>query len=65
VFPVAHSTIIYDDVVTYHNWHNGVLFGIEIHNKEIADAQRVFFEMLWQRAEPLSRTISQQLKTRS
>lgn len=61
-FKITHSTIIYDNVVTYHSWHNKVIFGIEIHNQEIADAQRVFFEMLWQQAKSLDRAVSQQLE---
>lgn len=47
VFPITHSTIIYDDVTAYYNWRGGKVFGIEITNSEIADAQRHFFEMLW------------------
>jgi len=47
VFPITHSTTIYDDVTSYFNWKDGEVFGIEIHNQEIADAQRQFFEMLW------------------
>jgi sugar-specific transcriptional regulator TrmB len=47
VFPITHSTVIYDDVTSYYNWKNGEVFGVEIHNQEIANAQRQFFEMLW------------------
>ena len=47
VFPITHSTVIYDDVTSYYNWKDGEVFGIEIYNQEIADAQRHFFEMLW------------------
>lgn len=47
VFPITHSMIIYDDVVAYYNWKNDAVFGVEIINQEIADAQRAFFEMLW------------------
>jgi sugar-specific transcriptional regulator TrmB len=47
VFAITHSTVIYDDITSYYNWKDGEIFGIEIHNKEIADAQRQFFEMLW------------------
>ncbi|HSX33923.1 MAG TPA: helix-turn-helix domain-containing protein [Candidatus Saccharimonadales bacterium] len=52
LFPITHRTIIYDNVIAYHNWKDGEIFGIEIHNKEIADTQRAFFEMLWKLAEP-------------
>jgi sugar-specific transcriptional regulator TrmB len=47
VFPVTHSTVVYDDVTSYYNWKNGEVFGIEIYNAQIADAQRQFFDMLW------------------
>jgi transcriptional regulator TrmB len=50
-FPIKHSTIIYDNLVAYYNWRDGEIFGIEIYNKDIADAQRAFFEMLWQQSE--------------
>ncbi len=53
VFPVTHSMVIYDDVTSYYNWKNGEILGIEIHNQEIADAQRHFFEMLWVQGLPI------------
>jgi hypothetical protein len=46
-FPITHSTITYDDVVSYYNWQDGEVFGIELYNQEIATAQRHIFEMLW------------------
>jgi len=54
VFLITHSVVLYDDVVTYFNWKDDQLFGLEIHNKEIATAQRQFFEMLWRQALPIS-----------
>lgn len=53
VFPVTHSTVTYDDVVAYYNWKDGEVFGIEIHNQEIAQAQRNVFEMLWRQGQPI------------
>lgn len=50
-FAINHSTIIYDDVVAYYNWKDGEVFGIEIHNEQIATAQRQFFEMLWAKSQ--------------
>ncbi|HSX17178.1 MAG TPA: helix-turn-helix domain-containing protein [Patescibacteria group bacterium] len=47
VFPITHSTITYDNVIAYYNWRGGEVFGVEIYNQEIADAQRRVFEMLW------------------
>jgi hypothetical protein len=54
ILPVTHTTIVYDNVVAYLNWHEEEVFGIEIYNKDIAAAQRVTFEMLWgQATEPV------------
>lgn len=53
VFPITHSTVTYDDVVSYYNWKDGEVFGFEIYNQEIANAQRLFFEMLWQQGQPI------------
>jgi hypothetical protein len=46
-YPITYTTMVYDDVVAYLNWKDKEVFGIEIHNKDIADSQRVVFEMLW------------------
>lgn len=54
VFPITHSTVIYNDVTSYYNWKNDEVFGIEIYNQEIADAQRQFFELLWSQAPPVN-----------
>jgi len=61
VFPITHSTVVYDDCVSYYNWHEGDFSGVEIINQEIADGQREFFTMLWGKAEPITKQISQQL----
>lgn len=53
LFSITHSMITYDNVVGYFNWKNGEIFGIEIYNQEIADAQRQFFEMLWAQSTPV------------
>lgn len=53
VFSIRQSTVTYDDVVAHYNWKNGEIFGVEIHNKETAHAQRQIFEMLWSQAKPV------------
>lgn len=50
-FPIKHSLIIYDNVVAQYNWKDGEIFGIETYNQDIADTQRQFFELLWQKSE--------------
>lgn len=52
VMPITFAMDIYDKVVTFYNWHDGEVFGIEMYNQHIADAQRIFFEMLWKLALP-------------
>lgn len=53
IFPITHSTVTYDDVVAYYNWKDGEVFGIEVYNQEIANAQRFFFEMLWEKGQSI------------
>ncbi|HSX15255.1 MAG TPA: helix-turn-helix domain-containing protein [Candidatus Saccharimonadales bacterium] len=52
-YPITHSVVVYDNVVAYYNWKDGEIFGIEMINQEIADAQRRVFEMLWDKAKPV------------
>jgi hypothetical protein len=54
VFRIAHSMHVYDDIIAYYNWKAGELSGVEIRNKELADSQRQFFEMLWAQSTDLS-----------
>jgi sugar-specific transcriptional regulator TrmB len=54
-FQITHSCEVYDDVVNYYNWKDTEVFGFEIHNKDIADAQRHFFELLWAKSAPETR----------
>lgn len=53
VFPITHGMMVYDDVVAYQNWKNDEVFGIEIHNQQIADSQRKLFELLWTQGQPV------------
>jgi sugar-specific transcriptional regulator TrmB len=53
VFPITHSMVTYDDVVSYYNWKDGEVFGLEVYNSEIATAQRHLFEMLWGQGQPI------------
>lgn len=52
-YPITHSMVTYDDVVSYYNWRDGEVFGLEVYNQEIASAQRNLFEMLWQQGQPI------------
>ncbi len=55
VFPITHTCETYDNVVNYYNWKDSEIFGFEIHNKDIADTQRQFFEMIWRKSKPETR----------
>lgn len=48
---IKHDTYIYNDVFAFAHFHNGELFGVEIHNPEIARTQKQLFEILWKIAE--------------
>lgn len=48
---IKHDTYIYNDVFTFFNFYQDELFGIEIHNSEIAKTQKQIFEVLWQKAK--------------
>lgn len=51
VFAIIQNTDIWDDVTTYYDWKDGDIYGIEIYNQHIANTQRAFFEMLWEKAK--------------
>jgi len=53
LFPITYSTVVYNDVTAYYKWTDEEAFGIELHNKEIANTQRRFFDILWQQSTPL------------
>lgn len=53
ILDIAHSTVIYDDVVSYYNWVNNEVFGVELYNTEIANHQRQLFELLWSKSCPV------------
>jgi hypothetical protein len=56
IFRITHSMHVYDDTIAYFNWKAGELSGVEIHNKELADTQRQFFEMLWAQSTELTKS---------
>lgn len=53
ILPITHSVVTYDNVVAYYNWKEGEIFGIEMHNQEIAESQRKVFDLLWAQAHPV------------
>ena len=54
VMELTFGQDIYNDVVAFYNWHDNEIFGVELYNSEIANAQKVFFEMLWAKTAPTS-----------
>ena len=47
VVEIKHDTYIYNDVFAFYHFYQEELFGIEIHNAEIAKTQKQIFEVLW------------------
>ncbi|MFH1280829.1 MAG: helix-turn-helix domain-containing protein [Candidatus Beckwithbacteria bacterium] len=47
IVEIKHDTYIYNDVFAFYHFYQGELFGIEIHNAEIANTQKQIFEVLW------------------
>jgi len=47
VLNIDHQLDIYNDVTAVYNWHEGEVFGMEIHNKKVAHMQRQIFEIVW------------------
>lgn len=47
---INHQIDIYNEVVSYYNWNEGEVFGVEIYNEKIAQMQKQLFEMVWKMA---------------
>jgi len=54
VFKIQQSFIIYGDIVAYLDWDDKEVFGVEIHNRRVADTQRQLFDLLWNQAKPVN-----------
>lgn len=63
LFPITHSLVQYDDVTAYYDFSGDNVFGVEVHNKQVATTNRALFELIWNQAQPISKEVSQQLKT--
>ena len=50
VVDISVQMDIYNDTLAIYSWHEDEVFGVEIHNKKIADMQRQIFEALWNSA---------------
>lgn len=44
---IDHQMDIYNDVVSFYNWFEGEVFGVEIYNQKVADFQKQIFEIIW------------------
>lgn len=55
VIDIKHDTYIYNDVFAFFNFYQDELFGIEIHNAEIAKTQKQIFEVLWKMGKKINR----------
>ncbi len=53
IHEITFWTCIYDNVVAYFDWHEQEIYGIEIYNQKLADANKSFFEALWAQGSDL------------
>jgi hypothetical protein len=60
---ITHQLDIYNDVVAIYNWHEGEVFGVEIHNPKVATFQRQLFELVWNLAIPEDKLLKEDLIT--
>lgn len=51
---IKHDTYIYNDVFAFYYFIGDELFGLEIHNQEIAKTQKQIFEVLWKLAKKIN-----------
>ncbi|OGD62759.1 hypothetical protein A2160_04815 [Candidatus Beckwithbacteria bacterium RBG_13_42_9] len=51
ILEINHDTYIYNDVFAFYHIYQEELFGVEIHNSEIAKTQKQIFEILWKIAK--------------
>lgn len=42
-----HQVDIYNNVVSFYNWHEGEVFRVEIYNDKIARMHKQLFEIVW------------------
>lgn len=54
ILNINHQVDIYNNVVSYYNWFEGEIFGVEIYNDKIAAMQKQIFELVWEKAEEYS-----------
>jgi sugar-specific transcriptional regulator TrmB len=54
---INHQVMIYNNVTSFYNWHEGEIFGIEIHNPTIFALQKQIFELLWKATATPEQTI--------
>ncbi|EKD62078.1 MAG: hypothetical protein ACD_52C00312G0002 [uncultured bacterium] len=56
---IHHDTYIYNQIFAFYHFYQDELFGIEIHNTEIAKTQKQIFEILWKLAKPVKYRLDQ------
>ncbi len=52
ILNINHQMDIYNDVIGIYNWHEGEVFGVEIHNEKVATMHKQLFEIVWKIAKP-------------
>lgn len=54
IIEIKSDLYLYDDVVAFRQVHKDEIFGVEIHNKEIAKTQKQIFDVLWNMAKEVN-----------
>jgi sugar-specific transcriptional regulator TrmB len=51
ILVIPHQMDIYDDTVSFYNWQEGEVFGVEIYNPKVALHQKQLFELAWEKSK--------------
>ncbi len=54
VFKIEFETYIYNSCVALLSYQTDDIFGVEIHNPQLARQQKQLFDLIWSQAQPLT-----------
>ncbi|MEA3355333.1 MAG: helix-turn-helix domain-containing protein [Patescibacteria group bacterium] len=52
-FNMQVEFLIYNDVYAFYSYKKGDVFGVEVHNKDLASMQRQMFDFIWKRSNKM------------
>lgn len=47
ILNINHQIDVYNNVVSYYDWHGDEIFGVEIYNEKVASLQKQIFDAMW------------------